>query len=1261
MNEKVTYRQQVSYCGKASCKRCCTGTGHGPYWYAYRVVDGRTVRTYVGKSLPPDAQAEVSPPATGTVLASAPLRLYVLGQLRLERRVGEQWRVVQDAAWQQQQILSLLAYLASQGRHQPGGPDEVVAQLWPELETEAAVTQLQRALRNLRQMLGYPKEHTARRAASGPQEKRAYPYEEYLRLDSTRVWVDADAFEDLLTQAQATRNDPEEAERLLLEALARYSGDFLPEERTAAWAQTRREELRHKWTALLLELADLYLEEAGLADALGMLDRLLAVDPLNELAVQRLMLALARLQRRGEAMRVYQRLLSALQSHSQREPLADTKALFTAIQHEKRLPRPTPISPSKASPLQVIAIGRPNQKQFVGRDAEQETLRQLLLVAGGVTLSRGTGLKKGTTVARVALEAPRTHCMLLMGEAGIGKTRLAEETAREAQRSGWDVVWSTVYAQESGVPYRLWTEALRGMLEQGLWKGQNISLASQTYQPLRMLLPEVADTLPTSGYYAPLSPEEEMLRLREAVYTLLTSMSNSAPLLIVLDDIQWADGSSCELFAYLVRRLPGHRIVLLGTCREAELAANLTLHNLLSHMLREHAVETLHIEPLSDSHIAELVADVPEPLVQHIQAQAAGNPLFAEELAHSIQAKNGKASGMYPYGPGQQESELVLPQTITAALDSRLHRLSNTCRQFLSKAAVLGSTFNFHLISALETSTAGSDEDIVLDLLDEALQSGVLAESGTGSRITYSFWHPLLASHLYNSLSLTRRIRLHQSTAEVLQQVEQANEDEMAATIVQHLVKGGGDAARIAHYAERAANYAYALSAYAEAGRYYQLAVEPLRVQHDSRDEQLHQAFLLERLAESVRIQGRFEEARQLFGRVLEVRSRTSPAPEEAQQEAQIQALLLTEIAWTWRYTGDNQHAHERCVEGEEVLRSAGISAGPAWARLRFLQGSLYWQSGDYEEARQAAEEALLLFEHSLDLPRSSSSEDPASLTRTRRTMLGDPVDAGRPHVLLGSISNAIGRRTEALEHLLTALDIFKQYEREREIAHVSCNIGHIYLKRAEYALAQTYLRRSLDLAERIGDLPLKSVVLHNLAELAASSGDLTEAEVLCRHSLFMAEQINDREYQSQWNADFAAILLEQGRLAEAEEHVARALDIAQVIQNAPCTGRALVVLGELYIAQAHARIASEDGENEKEIPKLLLSAEESLLQALALKGLESETKTRGHLGLAQVSLLRGEREQARQQATQALEEARSYELVRLVERCEGLLGEMGK
>ncbi len=511
--------------------------------------------------------------------------------------------------------------------------------------------------------------------------------------------------------------------------------------------------------------------------------------------------------------------------------------------------------------LQSVLIGRNNQSPLVGREHELHVLQQLLISTEEFRPVRSSGQKRAAGIAAVALETQHPQCIVLMGEGGIGKTRLAEETAREAQRRGWAVIWSYIYAQESGIPYRLWTEGLRRMIIQGLWQKQDLAQRPHIFEPLKALLPELYELMDwkrkpeeaggdKSGPYA----YAEQVLLWEAVYELLAALSARTPLMIVLDDVQWADTSSCELLGYLARRLSGHPIVLLMTCRESELPSKHPLRSLLAHMQREHAVEILHLQPLTDAQVGALVAHLPQNMVQHIQTQAAGNPFFAEELAHSFRIDD---AGMIAIrGEIQQPPREVLPGTVTAALNQRLSKLSEACQQLLSKAAVLGGSFGFHLISAMEAASA--DEDVLFDLLEEALRSGVLTEQGAGTRITYHFWHPLLAGHLYNQLSSTRRARLHRLAAEALLQVYATREGEHAATITRHLVEGGADAIQITHYAELAGNHAYGLSAYPEAERHYRLAVEQVEEVHagqlNQEQERLRLAFMLERLAECIRI-----------------------------------------------------------------------------------------------------------------------------------------------------------------------------------------------------------------------------------------------------------------------------------------------------------------------------------------------------------------------------------------------------------------------
>ncbi|MGI9059574.1 MAG: DUF6788 family protein [Ktedonobacteraceae bacterium] len=1275
MNGNITYHQQISYCGKPRCRKCRDGQGHGPYWYAYRTENGRTTRTYIGKNLPAELQIiqETPQEQTSTEDDRAVLRIRVLGQFSMERKQGQSWQTVEDSPWQHQRVRTLLAcLLSSPGRRL--GREQIMDALWPEADMETASNRLDRGVYSLRQIL----EPLLSRPALS--QLLRIEREGLLLADQSHIWVDADAFESLLSQAHAT-NDPREAEKLLEEAVALYGGDFLPEERLAEWTMPRREALQRSWLGLLLELADLRIASTAFAHAIEPLDRLLAADPSNEAAVQRLIISLAQLDRRGEALRAYHRFATALKRDYNVAPLLETRNLYEAVQQGETqfsiaLPVQNPQrtqaeaandldAPASTRQSYKVQIGRSHQNPLIGRDSELEIMRQVLDATEQETRASAPGRKKIS-----ALQQERQHrpqCILLVGEAGIGKTRLAEELSHEAQKRGWAVAWSRVYAQESGVPYRQWTEILRNAMTQGQWQNQEISKHPLVFQPLSTLLPELHDLLPPIVFPTPLSPEQEQLRLWEAALKLLTMMSERTPLLLVLDDFHWADASSSELFAYLVRRLHGRPIILVGTYRDNELTAANPLRSLLTDLQREQAMVHLPIQPLTNEQISSLVSHIshvphlshlPETMVQFIQVRAAGNPFFAEELARSLEtlsiASTDAAATNQVEPSSTTETIYPLPDTIAAVLELRMSRLSSACQRFLGNAAVLGGSFTFNIIAQLEVSGADGansmSEDTLLDLIEEAIQAGVLTEEGTGTRITYHFWHPLLVSHLYDQLSAARRARLHRRAAAVLQRVYSGREAENAATITNHLLKGGAEAEFIVHFAEMAADRAYSLSAYPEAEQYYRIAVAQLDEQNGSSlptasAELEHLSYLLERLGECMRVQGNSAEARSAYERVLTMRHHqrllTSIANE--QHEAQIDAILWREIGVTWYDMGNTTLARQSCEHGEQVLRESGVKGGQAWAILRFEQSYIYWREGNYDTARQMAQEAQQIFEETIQHQNSLVNSD-VHLTTTKRTLAGDPTNLGRTHRLLAAIAATVGQLSDALIHLDTALALFEQADLQREIANTCCNIGDVHLRKAEHEAAQAFFRRSLNLAQRVGDIPLISIVYCSLGEVSTRSGDLKEAEALLKNGLTLAEKINEQVYINVLCVDLAIVTQDQDKLAEASTYIYQALIAGRSIRNTPCISLALVALGNWRIAQA-ITLRQAQTHSDPSI-RLLLRARKTLERALANEGLDAEARIKGQLAIALILLLFGETEKAQQLAVSTMEEAQQSELL---------------
>ncbi len=268
MDSKITYHQQVSYCGKPRCRRCREGIGHGPYWYAYQTINGRTVRTYVGKQPPAEVQGigvgEDTREAGAADLTDVTVRLYVLGQFTLERRDrqgGQRWQIVADASMQHSRVRSLLTCLISA----PGrklGREQAVELLWPELDFETATHRLDKAVHSLRQLF------EPARSRPATSNLLLTEHATLMLADQSQLWIDADAFDALLAQARAS-SDPGKTEQLLEEAMLLYAGDYVPEERHIEWIQTRRESLQRSWIGLLLELADLRITREAIPGAIA--------------------------------------------------------------------------------------------------------------------------------------------------------------------------------------------------------------------------------------------------------------------------------------------------------------------------------------------------------------------------------------------------------------------------------------------------------------------------------------------------------------------------------------------------------------------------------------------------------------------------------------------------------------------------------------------------------------------------------------------------------------------------------------------------------------------------------------------------------------------------------------------------------------------------------------------------------------------------------------------------------------------------------
>jgi class 3 adenylate cyclase len=461
-----------------------------------------------------------------------------------------------------------------------------------------------------------------------------------------------------------------------------------------------------------------------------------------------------------------------------------------------------PAEPAAATPIGRVAWGT-----FVGREREMEQLKGRLADAF-------SGL--GSVV-------------MVVGEAGIGKTRLLQEFATYARLRGAQVLWGAAYEGEARLPYGPFAEALRDYvsrtsvetLRRAVTEGSSV---------LAHLAPELRAKLPDLPEPPPVAAEAEAYRLFQEVTEFLKNASTSAPLVLVLEDLQWADKGTCSLLQHLARRLAGARLLVAISCREAELEPGHPLRECLPHLRRESGFWELPLKGLRESEVRELVTvlaehEVPRPLVLALHQETEGNPFFVQEtLKHLIETEVLYQEEGRWASKATTISDIGLPGSVRDVMERRLSGLSEECRRLLQVGSVLGRRFSLSLAQRV----ADLDEEVTLRAVEEALAAQVVWEQRQERRTYYQFSSTLLRENLYARLSAPRRERLHLRAAQALEEAYPDRLEEYAAELAYHYREAGeGAPAETAYrWAVKAAQQATAAYAPAEAVSLYSSALE---------------------------------------------------------------------------------------------------------------------------------------------------------------------------------------------------------------------------------------------------------------------------------------------------------------------------------------------------------------------------------------------------------------------------------------------------
>jgi tetratricopeptide (TPR) repeat protein len=432
---------------------------------------------------------------------------------------------------------------------------------------------------------------------------------------------------------------------------------------------------------------------------------------------------------------------------------------------------------------------------FFGRDEELERLREAL---------------------DLAIRNSAVVLAMLTGEPGVGKTTTAAQFAAEAGRQHAVTLTGACYEGEGTMPYAPVLECLRGYIATQPEGAVTASIAPDAAE-LMLVLPELRRRFPDVEPTLRVEPDLERLRLFRSIGDVVQRFATRAPLVMTLDDLQWADKATVLLVQYLVKQVKAP-VLVVGTYRDFELERGHPLMDALAAWHRTAGFQLISLGGLAPVSLARMFpAEAPDALVSELFQHTQGNPFFAREIIEGLLRDGTLAvseGGCVWSGDPLQERRL--PANVRAVLEARLSRLSEVCRRVVSILAVTREGLNWETLRTV----SGLSEDALLDALDEALDERVLEEGAPGRFATYDFSHALLRHTLYASLSAARRTVLHATIGEALERTSGAvAADSQLPEIAYHFSRSAssGDPERAIDYLRRAADLFLRLSAYEEA------------------------------------------------------------------------------------------------------------------------------------------------------------------------------------------------------------------------------------------------------------------------------------------------------------------------------------------------------------------------------------------------------------------------------------------------------------
>lgn len=814
----------------------------------------------------------------------------------------------------------------------------------------------------------------------------------------------------------------------------------------------------------------------------------------------------------------------------------------------------------------------------------------------GHLVGRATELSEARNLWHRAREG-HGHAVLLSGEPGAGKTRLAREITVQAALDGAVVLSGGCYEYEATTPYLPFVEAFRRWVREEKDDDTLREMLGDSATQINKLAPEIERRLGICPACADIAPQEERLIFFEAVAQVFANLARSKGLLFYADDLHWADRGTLWLMSHLLRNLREERVLILGAYRETELDRAHPLAKALVDWNRERLVTRIPLRRFERSETSEQLSAllgerVSDDFSAAVYRETEGNPFFVEEV---LKALIDKGSVRRESGRWQRcdVAQLVIPQSVKEAIGSRLDRVSRDCNEFLRNAAVLGKSFSFEELMA---TTQTEKEEALLDALDEAVAAQLISADQNDS---FVFTHDKIREVLYEELNPIRRRRLHRLAAEALQ-TKKSTSHCAVEKLAHHYIKAG-DYEQGLTFAKRAAKEAERVFAFEDAIAAYTSALDCAQALELTTE----QAELHEEIGKLYILHGEMLPAGEYFERALALT--TDPS---------IRARLQCEAANSLVATGDKRGL-EHVSEALLILDPDTNPDETAYALA--IQGRFHHLAGEHEKAIQLLTQAAELIAPAASGDTVSSfaastfpnvyawlagAYQHSGLYFDGNVWARRCLEFGKAHnnlyaqalgyEFLGENTIHIGDHADAMKNATAEREIAaKLHSRERR-SWTYLVTGHASWLAGNWSQAEHEFREGFELAEAIGELRLaallKGYLSTLLADEAATSRDdeqingvpkfpgeldsanrerlSKEASEIAEQNFAQTETLGLLYSRAEGHRCLAHVRFRQGNLEEAERLCAEELQLLASTESRVSR----LWLGPLYIRILYAR-----------------------------------------------------------------------------------------